>query len=79
MTEFINADVIAGGLSAFAPERVAIAAGRIMLSRAKELATRNESFALETTLATRSLAPWIKHLRRGTGSTLCTCGCRAQT
>lgn len=57
VAEFINADVIAAGLSAFAPETAAIAAGRIMLSRAKELAARNESFALETTLASRTLAP----------------------
>ncbi len=62
LVQFINADVIAAGLSAFAPERIAIAAGRIMLSRAKELAAREESFALETTLASRSLAPWIASL-----------------
>lgn len=62
VTEFVNADVIAAGLSAFAPETAAIAAGRIMLLRARELAARNESFALETTLASRSLAPWIKSL-----------------
>jgi predicted ABC-type ATPase len=62
VTQFINADVIAAGLSAFAPERAAIAAGRIMLARAKELAARGESFALETTLASRSLAPWLQSL-----------------
>jgi predicted ABC-type ATPase len=64
VTEFVNADVIAEGLSAFAPERAAVAAGRIMLSRAKELATRRVSFALETTMASRSLAPWIASLIR---------------
>lgn len=62
VTEFVNADAIAAGLSAFAPETAAIAAGRIMLSRAKELAARQESFGLETTLASRSLAPWITTL-----------------
>lgn len=62
VTEFINADVIAEGLSAFAPEAAAIAAGRIMLSRAKELAARRLSFALETTLSSRSLGPWIARL-----------------
>ena len=62
VTEFVNADVIASGLSAFAPETAAIAAGRIMLMRAKELAARKESFALETTLSSRSLAPWIADL-----------------
>ena len=35
--EFINADEIARGLSPFQPEKVAIAAGRIMLQRIDEL------------------------------------------
>ena len=38
VAEFVNADVIAQGLSAFNPERAAITAGRIMLARIKELA-----------------------------------------
>lgn len=68
VTEFLNADVIAAGLSAFAPERAAISAGRAVLARAKELAARGETFALETRVASRSLAPWIGMLRaRGYG------------
>ena len=51
---FINADVIAGGLSAFAPERVAFPAGRIMLRRMHELATAGADFALESTLSSHS-------------------------
>ena|SRR5258706_10625046 len=39
---FINADAIAAGLSAFAPETVAIEAGRVMLSRLHELSDRRE-------------------------------------
>lgn len=61
--EFVNADVIATGLSAFAPERAAIAAGRIMLARLKELAAERADFAFETTLASRTFAPWIAGLR----------------
>ena len=61
--EFINADVIASGLSAFAPERAAFPAGRIMLRRMKELAEQRENFALESTLSSRSLAPWLINLR----------------
>jgi predicted ABC-type ATPase len=38
--EFVNADVIAPGLSAFNPERVAMAVGRIMLDRINELAAQ---------------------------------------
>jgi predicted ABC-type ATPase len=52
--EFVNADTIARGLSAFAPERVALNAGRIMLRRIKELSAERAGFAFETTLATRS-------------------------
>ena len=52
--EFVNADEIARGLSPFNPESVAIEAGRLMLSRIKDLLSRNESFSIETTLATRS-------------------------
>jgi len=66
VNEFVNADVIARGLSAFEPERVALAAGKIMLARLHELADARENFAFETTLASRSFAPWIKSLL-GTG------------
>lgn len=52
--EFVNADEIARGLSPFNPESVAIEAGRLMLSRIKDLLSKNESFSIETTLATRS-------------------------
>jgi len=62
VTAFVNADAIAKGLSAFAPEDVAMQAGRIMLARLKELAASREDFAFETTLASRSFAPWLKTL-----------------
>lgn len=52
--EFVNADEIARGLSPFQPEKVAIEAGRIMLNRINELLIENETFAFETTLATKS-------------------------
>jgi predicted ABC-type ATPase len=63
VTEFVNADTIAGGLSAFNSEAVALSAGRVMLTRLKSLATSRESFAFETTLASRSFAPWLKELK----------------
>jgi predicted ABC-type ATPase len=62
IAEFVNADVIATGLSAFDPERVALEAGRLMLIRLRELAKQRVSFAFETTLASRSFAPWIAEL-----------------
>lgn len=52
--EFVNADEIARGLSPFNPGGMAIEAGKLMLKRIKELLSRDESFAIETTLATRS-------------------------
>lgn len=53
---FINADLIAAGLSPFAPERAAVLAGRLMLRQIEEEVRRGESFALETTLAGRAYA-----------------------
>ena len=48
--DYINADTIAQGLSAFAPERQAFSAGRIMLRRLHGLAEQRQSFAFESTL-----------------------------
>jgi predicted ABC-type ATPase len=62
VTEFVNADVIAQGLSGFAPEGAAIAAGRVMLTRLRDLARQRASFAFETTLANRALARWLARL-----------------
>ncbi len=61
--KFVNADAIAQGLSAFAPESAALEAGKIMLRRLRELAGRRSNFAFETTLASRSFAPWLVKLR----------------
>jgi predicted ABC-type ATPase len=58
-TEFVNADDIARGLSAFRPESVAVKAGRLMLARLDDLARQRVDFALETTLASRTLARWL--------------------
>ena len=60
---FVNADVIAQGLCAFEPEKAAIPAGRIMLTRIHELAIKKESFAFETTLASRTFYSFIKKLQ----------------
>lgn len=64
VAEFVNADAIAVGLSAFRPESAAIAAGRAMLERLRALSLARRDFAFETTLAGRSLLPWIERLRR---------------
>lgn len=61
--EFVNADTIAHGLSAFAPESVAFEAGRVLLKRLRALAAQRRNFAFETTPATRSYAGWLRQLR----------------
>lgn len=63
ISEFVNADVIAQGMSGFDPAGVAIQAGRVMLARLHELAQQRISFALETTLAAKSYANWLRELR----------------
>ena len=58
--EFINADEIAKGLSPFSPDNVAIQSGRMMLQRISELLGNNKSFAIETTLSTKSYTSLIR-------------------
>ena len=48
---FVNADLIAAGLSPFAPESAALQAGRLMLKQMADHVARGRSFALETTLS----------------------------
>lgn len=62
-TKFINADLIAAGLSPFAPEQAALPAARIMLQAINTAAERMESFAIETTLSGRVYINRIHHWR----------------
>jgi predicted ABC-type ATPase len=64
LMEYVNADTVALGLSAFQPETVAMEAGRIMLKRLRDLARQRADFAFETTLASRSYASWLRRLRQ---------------
>lgn len=48
---FVNADFIATGLSPFAPHKVRLAAGRLMLETLEQHVAKGESFAFETTLS----------------------------
>lgn len=58
---FINADLIAAGLSPFAPEVAAVKAGRIMLAEINGCVAHGESFAFETTLAGIG---YLRHIRQ---------------
>jgi predicted ABC-type ATPase len=62
--EFVNADEIAAGLSPFNPEGVAIQAGRLMIDRIIYLLKEGETFAFETTLATRSYVKLIRQAQK---------------
>lgn len=58
---FINADLIAAGLSPFAPEAAAIRAGRLMLEEIAACVQQGESFAFETTLSGRT---YLRHIQQ---------------
>lgn len=61
---FVNADLIAAGLSPFAPERAAIQAGRLTLEAIAQHVARRESFAFETTLSGKAYARQIPQWRQ---------------
>lgn len=63
VANFVNADLIAQGLTPHEPERSAMQAGRVMLERIHALREAGESFAFETTLASRSFAPFLVEAR----------------
>lgn len=60
---FVNADLIASGLSPFFPESAAVRAGRLMAAEIDRLAGNGDSFAFETTLAGRGYARKIRRWR----------------
>jgi len=57
---FINADLIAEGLSPFRPESMAVEASRLMLEQVRQRVARREDFAVETTLAGRGYLRMIQ-------------------
>ena len=60
---FINADLIAAGISPFSPESASVKAGRIMIEQMREYAQANKDFAFETTMSGRSHSVFIKEMR----------------
>jgi predicted ABC-type ATPase len=61
--EFVNADLIAAGLSPFAADLAAFEAGRIMLRRLRELFARREDFSFETTLTGYAYTHLLREMR----------------
>lgn len=62
-SRFINADLIAAGLSPLAPERELLAASRLFLREIEAAIAKREDFAFETTLAGRSYLRLVRRLR----------------
>lgn len=60
---FINADLIAAGLSPLAPEQELLAASRLFLGEIEACVRQRKDFAFETTLAGRSYLRLVRSLR----------------
>ncbi len=59
---FVNADLIAAGLSPLSPERERVAASRLFLSEIRQYINRREEFAFETTLSGKTYLKLIREL-----------------
>lgn len=62
-SRFVNADLIAAGLSPLAPERELLAASRLFLGEIEACIAKREDFAFETTLAGRSYLKLVRRLQ----------------
>src|SRR3990167_831702 len=60
---FVNADLIAGGLSPFSPEAAAIRAGRLLLEQVRLLAGKRSDFGFETTLSGVTYVSFLQRLK----------------
>jgi len=63
-TNFVNADLIAAGLSPLDPDRETAAASRIFLKEIRENISLNRDFAFETTLSGRIYLNMVKKLKK---------------
>jgi predicted ABC-type ATPase len=61
--EFLNADLVAAGLSPFDPNTAAVAAGRVLLARMKQLIRQGKDFGFETTLAGKTYLPILRNMK----------------
>jgi predicted ABC-type ATPase len=62
--EFVNADLIAQGLSPFNPASADLAAGKLMLEQIRLLAKRKVDFAFETTLSGKTYIALLEQLKK---------------
>ena len=75
--DFINADLIAAGLSPFQPEAAAVRAGRLVLEEIRDRVRQLRSFAFETTVAGLSFARRIPDWQAAGYHVKCTCTSRS--
>ena len=61
---FVNADLIAQGLSPFQPAKMAVEAGRLMIQHINDCVRKNESFAFETTLSGKGYVKKINEWKK---------------
>ena len=67
--EFVNADLIAGGLSPLSPAAVQLQAGRLLLERVRTVSRKGSDFSFETTLSGKTFIHLLRDLR-GRGYTV---------
>src|ERR1700744_3080019 len=61
--EFVNADLIARGLSPYAPDSASLEAGRLALKRISHLIQHRVSFTWETTMSGRTAVRWLRQAK----------------
>jgi len=60
---FINADLIAAGLSPFSPGQVALKSGKLVLEQIKEYSNKGVDFGFETTMSGVTYLKYLKMLK----------------
>jgi predicted ABC-type ATPase len=63
VVEFLNADLLAAGLSPLQPGAMAVRSARLLLGRWRELVARRRDFAFESTLSGRTYAGMLRAAR----------------
>lgn len=63
ITHFVNADLIAAGISPLKPEQASLAAGKIFLNELERLADGRTDFSFESTLSGLAHAERLKRLK----------------
>src|SRR6266853_2787937 len=63
VVEFLNADLLAAGLSPLRPERMGVQSARLLLTRWRELVKERRDFAFESTLSGFTYATMLQSAR----------------